>query len=149
VVEDVLYVVPAELLRPDGAAERSSEDRVQEWSHRQRILGGDQMDGRAHQRYPHDGPVVGTAGEFVGVERFEPVPQRCVGNRRDLRLEAHYVVHRLQYGHPDPVEQELAGERGSVERAPTENRTDVTRHDGIVARGTGARTNVHSRACNG
>ena len=67
--------------------------------------------------------------QLVALEAVEPRPEREIGNRRRLRLQAAEPLDRLNGAQWLPLEQELPLEQGAVEVAPRED-TLGSRHAG-------------------
>ena len=111
--------------RPPERAGRESHVRAPAGSSgrkRQRVIGGDQVDRRPHQGGPDRAPILDRLGQLARPEVAETRPERDVRRQRSLRLEPDEVCDRRLGGHRLPLEQELAGEQGPVERALAEHR---------------------------
>ena len=79
------------------------------------VLGGDGMQRDPHQLVLHHG-LLGEGGvEVRRIERIEPVPQRDVRGRGLLRLEGDQAMDRVGDAESLAPQQELPGERRSVE----------------------------------
>ena len=93
------------------------ENRLGEGPQRERVGRGHEVDRPAHDPRANDRPVEEQLPELVGIEVDEARPQRDVGIRRLLRLESDEMLNHVDRRHRDPLEQELAGERGPIEGA--------------------------------
>jgi hypothetical protein len=88
------------------------------------------VEGRTHDDDAHDPPVEEELPEAFGSEPIEPRPQRGVRVQRQLRLEADEVLDRIESGHVRAPEQQLALERGPVQRPPTQDLVAHVRDSG-------------------
>jgi hypothetical protein len=82
--------VHVEALQPSSsgdAPEGASERRLQGGPHQQIVLDRHEVQGRAHERRPHDLPPLDQVGEIVATEVAKPGPQPDIGRSRHLSLE--------------------------------------------------------------
>ena len=75
-----------------------------------------QMDRAAQCRRTHDAALGEKSIELIRIEPLEPRPQRDMRVGRHLRLQPDEVLDRRERVEPGPGEQQLAGERGAVQR---------------------------------
>jgi hypothetical protein len=78
------------------------------------ILGGQQVDGVAHEVGTHHGPFGQKIFELLMTEAGEPRPQTYVRSQRGLGLQAGQVPDRRPGRHRGPAQQQLALQRGAV-----------------------------------
>jgi hypothetical protein len=81
------------------------------------ILGADQVDGVAHQMGAYHRPFGKYLFQMVRTESGEPRPQPHVRGQRRLGLHPGQVRDRLAGGQRGPAQQQLALQRGAVQRA--------------------------------
>ncbi|WP_233153365.1 hypothetical protein [Kineosporia sp. R_H_3] len=67
-------------------------------------------------------PLLERSRELPGAEPGEPGPQTDVGLQRLLRLQADEVLDGADDVAVDPLEQQLAGQQGTVERGVAQGR---------------------------
>jgi hypothetical protein len=71
----------------------------------QGVIGGEQVDGAAHEMGPHDAPFDQQVGERCGVERAQPGPESDERLLRFLRLQAAQVRDGIEDRQVGAVEQ--------------------------------------------
>ena len=81
------------------------------------VLGCDEVQRLAHEGRAHDGPIVQSAAQILPLEALEPRGERHVRRARTLALERAEAVDRGRNVERDPLEQELACERGAIQLA--------------------------------
>jgi hypothetical protein len=99
------------------------------------VGGRDQVDRAAHEPGAHHAAVLQEPDELGGPEAVQPRPQAGVGLERLLRLQPDQVLDGREDRHPGPLQQQLAGQGGPVERPGVERR-----HGRTVAAGTDSAT---------
>ena len=92
--------------------------------------GRDQVDGAAHHDDANEPAVLEHRAHLVRVQALEPRPQREVGVERVLGLQADEVLDGHVRRHVRALQQQLASERGAVQRSIGEH---VGRHDQILS----------------
>jgi hypothetical protein len=97
------------------------EHRLHQRPELEAVVGAQQVERRSHRCDPHCLPLLDQRCELVGPEPLEPRPQSRVRVERHLRLQADEVLDRVERRQRVASQQELALERGSVERATAEN----------------------------
>jgi len=81
------------------------------------VLGDHCVQRDPHEAGLHDGVFCVGGVELRRVEVGDAVPQGDVRRRRFLGLHGHDATHRLGGGERLALQQQLAGQRGSVEPA--------------------------------
>jgi len=89
---------------------------------RQAVAGGDQVDGRPHQRGANRLPPGDQVGQLVVTEALQPRPQADVWIRGHLGLHADQSLDRRGRRQLPAAKQHLPLEQRAVERAPTQHR---------------------------
>ena len=107
-----------ERTRPEAAL----EDRRDQGSEPQGVVGRHQVDRRPHQRCPNGTALDDRRREGLRAKAVEPRPETDVRCERRLRLHPDEMLDGGQRGHRFAHEQHLAGEQGAVERAWPEHR---------------------------
>jgi hypothetical protein len=79
------------------------------------------MKRRAHHRHSNRLPIEQEPAEPGRVERLQPRPEADVGIEWNLRLHPHEVLDRVEGRQIHALEQELAGQKRPVQRAPVED----------------------------
>ena len=79
------------------------------------------MDGRAHERDPHDVALLEEPAQLLGTKAVEPRPERRVRVARLLRLQPNKVLDRGEHRQRRAPEQVLPRERGAVQRPQPED----------------------------
>ena len=87
----------------------------------QGVVGGEEVDGAAHEVGPHHAPPGQQVRERRRVERAQPRPEPDERFLRFLRLQAAQVRDGVEDRHVGAVEQQLPGERRAVQRPVVEN----------------------------
>ena len=106
---------------PAEAALRTTfDDRLHQRAKRQTVAGGDQVDGRAHQRNPYHLPLNEQLGQTLRLETFQPRPQTVIPRVGRLRLQPDQSLDRIEHWHLPAAHQHLSLQRGAVERAQAE-----------------------------
>ena len=95
----------------------------------QDVVGGEEVDGTAHEVGPHHAPPGQQVREGRRVERAQPRPEPDERFLRFLRLQAAQVRDGVEDRQAGVVEQQLPGERRAVERPVVENGHPVTPSD--------------------
>jgi hypothetical protein len=85
------------------------------------VLGGEEVDGAAHEVCPHHPSLDQQVREDRRVERTQPRPEPDERLLRFLRLEPAEVRDGVGHRNVGAIEQQLPGQRGAVERAVIEN----------------------------
>src|SRR4051794_41173998 len=85
------------------------------------VLGADEVDRGALEGDADDAPVLDGGREAPRVERVDPAPEAGVGVERLLRLEPDEVLDHVDRIARLALQQELAGEKGTVEFLGTEH----------------------------
>jgi hypothetical protein len=105
----------------EGAArEAAVEHRLHGRAQARGVLGRDQVDGRPHQRHPHHPALDQRGRQRVRPEAGHAAPQPDIGRVGGLGQEAHQVFERVLYGKRAALQQQLARQRGPVERPPAD-----------------------------
>ena len=81
------------------------------------VRGVHQVDGVTHQVGAYHGPFGQKIPQFLMTEAGQPRPQPDVRGQRGLGLQPGQVPDRLPGGQPGAVQQQLARQRGAVQRA--------------------------------
>ena len=102
---------PAEL-----ALEATVEDRLDERSDPPGVARRDEVDRRAQECEPDDGPIGDQVRQLVRAKGGKASPQTDVRGVRRLGLQGHELLDHLGRGAVRALEQRLAGERGAVQR---------------------------------
>jgi hypothetical protein len=102
--------------------QRARQDRGEQRLQRQRVIGRDEMQRRAHQPGAHGCPIDQQPIQLSGIEAFDPRPQAHEGVLRLLGLEADEIGEHPSHGSPIPVEQALPSKQGSVQSPLVEDR---------------------------
>ena len=97
-------------------AQLGFENRLHERAQQQAVVGGDEVDRPAHDADPHELPALEQLRQRLRPEALEPRPERRVRVVRHLRLHADEVLDGRERRQRRPLEQELARERGAVQR---------------------------------
>ncbi len=105
--DQVLPEVPGQVPGQQGLVQRAETEVVR---------GVDQVDRVAHQVSAEHGPFGNQVLQLLMTEAGQPRPQPDVRRQRGLRLQAGQAADRGEGGHRGPVEQELAVQRGAVQR---------------------------------
>jgi hypothetical protein len=117
----VTDVAASQPLPPGGAGERPVQDRLHQRAQPQAIGRGDGVDRGAHQRRADDGTLLHRLRQVAGVEAVEPGPQGRVPNRGNLSLQSDEVPQRRGDIEVGQLQEQLALQRCSPERAPRED----------------------------
>ena len=115
--EHLRQVEAGEVAGEGAAQEHPLEDRLDERAQPQRVVGGDEVDGRAHERGPDRAAIDDGVGQLGRIEARQARPQADVRRQRGLGLQADEVLERRLDRHRPPLEQQLAGEQGTTEGA--------------------------------
>ena len=91
------------------------EHRLHQRPQEQRVVGGHEVDRAAHHHDPDQRTVLEQHADGHGIEVGESRPEGEVRIERVLRLEPDEVTHRLERGRGRPFEEQLPGERGSIQ----------------------------------
>ena len=94
--------------------------RLEQRAEADEILGGHQVNGVTHEMGTHDGPFGQKIFELLMTETGEPRPQAYVRGQRGLGLQAGQVLDRLPGRQRGPAQQQLALQRGAVQRPQAE-----------------------------
>ena len=105
--DQVLPEVPGQVPGQQGLVQRAEPEVVP---------GVHQVDRVAHQVSAKHGPFGNKLLQLLMTEAGQPRPQPDVRGQRGLGLQAGQVPDRLQGGQRGPVEQQLAVQRGAVQR---------------------------------
>jgi len=97
------------------------EDGLHQRTQRKTVVGGDEVNGVAHQRDAYRAPVGDQRRQFAGMEVFQPRPHADIGRVWRLSLHADEVFERLSCGQFPAAQQHLAFQKGAVERAYSED----------------------------
>ncbi|GAA1693660.1 hypothetical protein GCM10009680_36610 [Streptomyces yatensis] len=92
----------------------------------QRVIGGQQVDGAAHEVGPYQAAPAQQVREDGRVERAQPRPEPDERLLRLLCLHAAQVRDGVEDRYVGAIEQQLAGERGAAQRPVAENGHRVT-----------------------
>jgi hypothetical protein len=76
----------------------------------QRITRGDEMDRRPKKSHADGLPIGDELGEVIRFEAIEAAPERHVGIRWNLRLQADEPLDRVRCRHPRAPEEQLPRE---------------------------------------
>ena len=101
------------------------------------VGGGDEVDGAPHEVNPHHLPPFEQLRERRRVEPAQPGPEPDERLLRLLRLQAAQVRDGVEDRQVGPVEQQLPGERGAVERAGVQHGHRITPPRVPCGRGAG------------
>ena len=91
------------------------EHRLHQRPQEQGVVGGHEVDRAAHHHDPDQRTVREQHAHGHGIEVGESRPEGEVRIERVLRLEPDEVKHRLERGRGRPFEEQLPGERGSIQ----------------------------------
>ena len=105
----------------EGPVEHPLDHRLDERPEERSIANGREVDRPTHERQPDGLTIDEQPPELVRVEAFDARPQADVRGKRPLRLEPEQQLGHVRGLRPRPLEQELAGERGAVQRPPAEH----------------------------